>query len=144
MNCHRIPDRLRIGITLPSQYIPSTVPANQQTAYNTLYNDVLGIVSQPQVHVHPRRQQPDSAAERILMFDQSIIPYYSAYFSDTWHMRPSFTLTYGMSYQLEMPPYEINGKQVMLVDAPAVRWTSTATFGRGNGRPSKARPGARL
>ena len=105
------------GITLPSQYIPSTVPANQQTAYNTLYNDVLGIVSQPQ-YMYTRAGsnltlQPNGS----YMFDQSIIPYYSAYFSDTWHMKPSFTLTYGMSYQLEMPPYEINGKQVMLVDA---------------------------
>jgi hypothetical protein len=104
------------GITLPAQYIPSTVPANQQTAYNTLYNDVLGIVSQPQ-YMYTRAGsnltlQPNGS----YMFDQSIIPYYSAYFSDTWHMKPGFTLTYGMSYQLEMPPYEINGKQVMLVD----------------------------
>jgi len=27
-------------------------------------------------------------------------------------MRPSLTLTYGMSWGLSMPPYEINGKQV--------------------------------
>ena len=36
--------------------------------------------------------------------------YYNAYFSDTWHMKPSFTLTYGMGYTLEMPPTEANGK----------------------------------
>ena len=50
-------------------------------------------------------------------FDQSTIPYYNVYFSDTWHMKPSFTLTYGMGWTLEMPPTEKNGKQTVLVDA---------------------------
>jgi hypothetical protein len=50
-------------------------------------------------------------------FDQSTIPYYNVYFSDTWHMKPSFTLTYGMGWTLEMPPTEANGKQTVLVDA---------------------------
>jgi hypothetical protein len=38
------------------------------------------------------------------------------YFSDTWHLKPSFTLTYGMGWTLEMPPTEQNGKQTVLVD----------------------------
>src|SRR6202046_970704 len=49
-------------------------------------------------------------------FDQSTIPYYNVYFSDTWHMKPSFTLTYGLGWALEVPPVETNGKQVELVD----------------------------
>jgi hypothetical protein len=50
-------------------------------------------------------------------FDQSTIPYYNVYFSDTWHMKKTFTLTYGLGWTLEMPPVEKNGKQVELVDA---------------------------
>ncbi|MGB6870857.1 MAG: carboxypeptidase-like regulatory domain-containing protein [Acidobacteriaceae bacterium] len=49
-------------------------------------------------------------------FDKSSINYYNAYFSDTWHMKPSFTLTYGLGYTLEMPPTEAAGKQTVLVD----------------------------
>ncbi len=45
-------------------------------------------------------------------FDKSHIPYYNVYFSDTWHMKPTFTLTYGLGWALEMPPVEENGKQV--------------------------------
>jgi hypothetical protein len=41
------------------------------------------------------------------------------YFSDTWHIKPSFTLTYGLGWTLEMPPVEESGKQVELVDASA-------------------------
>ena len=32
-------------------------------------------------------------------------------------MKPTFTLTYGLGWNLEMPPYELNGNQVALVDA---------------------------
>ena len=49
-------------------------------------------------------------------FDQSTIPYYNVYFTDTWHLKPTFTLTYGLGWTLEMPPVEANGKQVELVD----------------------------
>jgi hypothetical protein len=49
-------------------------------------------------------------------FDKSTIPYYNTYFSDTWHMKPTFTLTYGLGWTLEMPPVEQNGKQVEFVD----------------------------
>jgi Carboxypeptidase regulatory-like domain len=49
-------------------------------------------------------------------FDKSTIPYYNFYFSDTWHMKPSFTLTYGLGWALEMPPTEQNGKQTVIVD----------------------------
>jgi hypothetical protein len=50
-------------------------------------------------------------------FDQSTIPYYNVYFSDTWHMKPTLTLTYGLGWALEMPPVEANGKQAVIVDA---------------------------
>jgi Carboxypeptidase regulatory-like domain len=50
-------------------------------------------------------------------FDKSTIPYYNVYFSDTWHMKPTFSLTYGLGWTLEMPPIEQNGKQVELVDS---------------------------
>jgi len=49
-------------------------------------------------------------------FDQSTIPYYNVYFSDTWHMKPTLTLTYGLGWTLEMPPVEKDGKQVEFVD----------------------------
>jgi hypothetical protein len=104
------------GITMPSNYIPSTVPANQVANWNTLYADVLGLVSQPQNLYTRSGPNLQLNAPGSYMYDQSIIPYYSVYFSDTWHMKPTFTLTYGLSYQIETPPYELNGKQVQLVD----------------------------
>jgi hypothetical protein len=50
-------------------------------------------------------------------FDKVTIPYYNLYFNDTWHMKPSLTVTYGLGWALEMPPTEESGKQVMFVGA---------------------------
>jgi hypothetical protein len=44
------------------------------------------------------------------------IPYYNLYVTDTWHLRPSLTLNYGLSYAIEMPPQERSGNQAMWVD----------------------------
>ena len=57
--------------------------------------------------------------------DQSTIPFYNVYFSDSWHMKPSFTLTYGMGWTLEMPPTEATGKQVDVVDASGAQISMT-------------------
>jgi hypothetical protein len=104
------------GVNIPTQFIPTSIPSNQISNYNRLYDDILGIVSQPQFLYTRAGSNLTLQPPGSFMFDQSIIPYYSAYFSDTWRIKPTFTLTYGTSYQIEVPPYEINGKQVMLVD----------------------------
>jgi hypothetical protein len=77
---------------------------------------VLGIVSASQIAY--TRSGPNLTLNPPLTpaFDQSTIPYYNVYFSDTWHMKPTFTLTYGLGWTLEMPPVEKNGKQVEFVD----------------------------
>jgi hypothetical protein len=48
--------------------------------------------------------------------DKSTIPYYNVYFSDSWRVKPSFTLTYGLGWTLEMPPVEQDGRQVEFVN----------------------------
>ncbi len=59
-------------------------------------------------------------------FDQSTIPYYNVYFSDSWHLKPSFTFTYGLGWTLEMPPTEAHGKQIELVDSSGQQLASAA------------------
>jgi len=44
------------------------------------------------------------------------IPYYNVYAADTWHIKPSLTLNYGLSYAIEMPPSERDGNQVQFTD----------------------------
>ena len=50
-------------------------------------------------------------------FDRSTIPFYNLYFSDSWRMKLTFTLSYGLGWTLEMPPVEKKqGKQIVFVD----------------------------
>jgi hypothetical protein len=96
-----------------SSTLPPGVGADQWAA---LSSAVLGIVTQSQIAY--TRAGTDLALNPPLThaFDQSTIPYYNVYFSDSWHIKPSFTLTYGLGWTLEMPPTEALGKQVELVD----------------------------
>ena len=77
---------------------------------------VLGIVSASQIAYTRAGPNLNLNPPLTPAFDQSTIPYYNVYFSDTWHMKPTFTLTYGLGWTLEMPPVEKSGKQVEFVD----------------------------
>ncbi len=99
--------------------ITGFVPKDFSSANNwrNLYAQVLGIVTQPQSLFS--RKAPDMTLEPFgtPVIAHSITRSYNVYFSDTWHLRPTFTLTYGLGYQLEMPPFELDGKQVVVVDS---------------------------
>jgi Carboxypeptidase regulatory-like domain len=103
--------------TSPINYIPTSVPSTSYSSWESLYAEVLGMISSTQVMY--TRALPSLSALPIgtPATDKSIIPSYTTYFNDIWHMKPSFTLTYGIGWNLEMPPYELNGKQVELVDS---------------------------
>ena len=109
------------GVTYPSANIPAGLPTSQLNTYNNLYSEVLGIVDIPQNLYTRSGPKLTLDPPGSFMYDQSIIPSYNLYVTDTWHMKPSLTLTYGLGYQIEMPPYELNGKQVSLTDAQGNR-----------------------
>ena len=100
-----------------SPWIPTTVGSSYLSNYRNLYSEVLGLVSQPQVAYTRSGDNLTVNPVGQPAFDQSIIPYYNVYFSDTWRMKPSFTLTYSLGWTLEMPPYELTGKQVTVVSS---------------------------
>jgi hypothetical protein len=77
---------------------------------------VLGIVTDSQIAYTRQGNTLTLNPPLTHAFDQSTIPYYNVYWSDSWHMKPSFTFTYGLGWTLEMPPTEKFGKQIELVD----------------------------
>jgi hypothetical protein len=78
---------------------------------------VLGIVTETQQTFTRSGNNLTLNGPLVPASDQSTIPYYNLYFSDTWHLKPSISLSYGLGWTLEMPPVEASGKQVVLVDA---------------------------
>jgi hypothetical protein len=97
--------------------LPDGAAASAQTNFPILFNEIFGIVNQTQVMYTRKGADLQLNPLGVPGFDQSVIPTYDLHFTDTWHIRPGLTLTYGLGWGLAMPPYEINGKQVSMVDA---------------------------
>ncbi len=76
---------------------------------------VLGIVTDTQQAYTRSGSNLQLNGPLIPAFDKVTIPYYNLYVNDTWHLKPSLTVTYGLGWALEMPPTEESGKQVMFV-----------------------------
>jgi hypothetical protein len=112
------------GIATPSAYIPTTVPAAQLGNWGSLYASVLGMVAQSQVFY--ARQSGNLLPVGSSISSESIVPTYNLYFTDTWHLKPNLTLTYGLGYVVEMPAYEINGNLPMVVNTDGSEFTAVS------------------
>jgi Carboxypeptidase regulatory-like domain len=78
---------------------------------------VLGIVTQAQQAYTRSGNNLQLNGPLVPAFDKVTIPYYNVYFGDSWRIKPTLTVNYGLGWTLEMPPVEDNGKQIVLVDA---------------------------
>ena len=105
------------GVSISSAYQPVGLPSTQVSNWDKYYSEVLGIVDQPQQLFTRSGTNLSLNPNGTPMFDQSTINFYNLYATDTWAIKPSLTLTYGLGYQIEMPPVEKNGKQIELVDS---------------------------
>lgn len=105
------------GIAFDASTRPGAIPSSQISNWNKYYSEILGLVSQPQTLFTRTGPSLTLNPPGTPMFDQSTINFYNLYATDSWHIKPSLTITYGLGYQVETPPVEKNGKQVELVDA---------------------------
>ena len=122
-----------LGIDMTG-YVPTGVSANK---YGDLYSMVLGMVDETQslytrsvgslttgLPLNPRAScaigQVAATAGCIAsppISADSIIPYYNVYLTDSWHVKPTLSINYGLGYTIEMPPYETQGGyQTVMVD----------------------------
>jgi hypothetical protein len=103
-----------------SGFVPAAVSAAKLTAnWARDYAIALGVPGVTQIAYTRTGQQLNLNPPNTPAFDQSTIPFYNLYFSDSWRMKSSFTLSYGLGWTLEMPPVEAKGKQISLVDQNA-------------------------
>ncbi|PYT92066.1 MAG: carboxypeptidase regulatory-like domain-containing protein [Acidobacteria bacterium] len=122
-----------LGIDMKG-YVPAGVSANK---YGNLYSMVLGMVDSTQGLFSrglgslttglPLNPQASCAISSVAataacvssppLLSRSILPSYSLYWTDSWRMKPKFTLNYGIGYTIELPPYETTGgTQTVMVD----------------------------
>ncbi len=104
------------SISFPAAYQPAGLPSGQVTNWNTLYAEVLGMVSQTQALY--TRTLPSLSLNPVgtPIYIHAILPKYDFYWTDSWKIKPTLTLTYGMAYNIDMPPYSPDGKEVIFLD----------------------------
>ena len=97
------------------------MPSAQYSTYEGLYAEALGLISSTQVMY--TRAGSNLALQPLgsSATDKSIIPTYATYFYDTWHVKPSLTVTYGLGWNLEMPPYELKPSGIGGLQQPTNR-----------------------
>jgi hypothetical protein len=95
---------------LQAKGYPSTKTANLAAA------EILGIVTASQVAYTRAGDDLTLNPPLTPAADKVTIPFYNVYFSDSWKLKPTLTVTYGLGYALEMPPTEATGKQVVVVN----------------------------
>jgi Carboxypeptidase regulatory-like domain len=114
------------GVSIGSAFRPQTcdptnnittncIIATQVGKWKGFYADALGITG---AQVAYTRAGSNLSLQPLgtNAFDKSTINTYNLYFTDTWHLKPSFTVNYGLGWLLETPPHEQDGKQITLVD----------------------------
>ena len=105
------------GINFLSAYQPAGIPTAQLSTYNQLYTEVLGMVSQTQVLLTRSGSSLTLNPVGDPIFIHAVLPKYDLYATDSWHIKPTVTLTYGLAYIIDMPPYSPDNKQVMFLDS---------------------------
>ncbi len=105
------------GINIPSSLLPAGLPTNEASSFKQYYSDLLGLVSSTNVVV--TRQGAQLSANPIGTPVHSNVRdnLWNLYFNDTWKVRPNFTVSYGLNYQVQYPPTEAHGVQDIMVYA---------------------------
>ena len=98
-----------------ADFTPSSVGRGDATNYGRDYTAVLGLIGTSQI-AYTRSGKNLLLNPPLTPASTTVrIPFTNFYGSDTWRMTSRLTLTYGLGWTLELPPYETNGKQVIFV-----------------------------
>src|SRR5215469_9332934 len=118
-------------------FLPTGVSGSNEKTWGNYYSMVLGMVDSTQslfsrglgntisgLPLAPRGSCAVAAVPSTVscvnspsLTNNSIIPTYNVYLTDSWHLKPNFSLNYGLGYTIEMPAYETQGGfQTVMVD----------------------------
>jgi hypothetical protein len=100
--------------TIPAAQRPTFIQAADVTRYNQLYAALLGQV-ETITYLSTRNGDLEPNPIGAGLFANSKLNAYEVYAADTWRMKPSFTLSYGLLYSWQVPPTEKEGKQTVAI-----------------------------
>ena len=97
------------------------------TNWNRAYVSTLGIIeSGTQVLTRDGNLNAQPPLTPIIQHENVLS--YEFHFSDTWRIKPSLTFTYGLTWGVQMPPYDPTGKTAMMIDVSSGSVISATTL----------------
>ncbi len=139
--------------SIPSSETPPVCSTPTQTLclnsgdvsrWSTEYASMLGLVDHSS-QVLTTNNQFQLNPPGTVATDHVHVPSFYAYVGDEWHLKPTTTVTYGLSYGVQFPPDELSGLQVLqqyasngqvVENIPAYFQARQASLDRGNPYPS--------
>jgi len=97
------------GIPFPTGFSGSA------SRWRTDYASVLGIIERSQ-ELLTRASDFSPNRAGIPLQQHTVVDSDSLYVSDSWRIKPSVTLTFGLNWGVQLPPYESSGEQTIVVD----------------------------
>lgn len=100
-------------VSIPSSQRPSFIQSADVGRYNQFYASLLGMISQvPSLITRDAdlKLQPFGTG----LLTRSTLKAWEFYAVDTWRIKPSLTITYGLTYNWQEPPVEDSGKQTVI------------------------------
>jgi hypothetical protein len=97
------------GIPFPVGY------TGNAARWRTDYASILGIMERAQqLFTRGPDFSPNPAGTPLSQ--DTVVDSYSLYASDSWRITPSLTVSLGLNWGIQLPPYESSGEQTMVVD----------------------------
>jgi len=107
--------------------IPAGVKSSDRTTYRRAFISALGLVdSATQVLTRSSDLTPNPPGTRITQREN--VDAYELHFGDTWRLTPSLTVSYGLVWGVEMPPFDPKGLTAMMVEATSGQVIDARSF----------------
>lgn len=89
--------------------------AGSASRWRTDYASILGIIERSQELL---TRAPDFSPNTpgTPLQQHTVVDSDSLYVSDSWRINPSVTLTFGLNWGVQLPPYESSGEQTIVID----------------------------
>lgn len=111
------PPRCSAADNITTNCLPSSTAFNR---WSNMYGSLLGLVDRS-AQIGVRDGDFNGSPLGTMLKDHVHTHSFSTYIQDSWKIKPSITLTYGLTYGVQFAPHELDGKQVVEV------WSNTNT-----------------
>lgn len=104
--------------TCSNSLATNCLPSSVTSSWDSLYTTVLGLMNDDNTFL-VRNGQLQAQPFGTPLYMNALSYFASFYGQDTWRIRPSLTLTYGLSYSFQTPYNFSNQEEALLVNASA-------------------------